>query len=92
MPHYSMRVGVDKRLMRPRVFHVWRYADAVKNLIRGRTLKLTERHKSDVEWQNKVWEGIKAVCHNPEISKMIEASNNVGSDKLFSRFASSLYR
>ncbi|ELR14116.1 uncharacterized protein ACA1_322130 [Acanthamoeba castellanii str. Neff] len=53
-------------------------SNAVKNLIRGRTLKLTERHKSDVEWQNK-------------ISKMIEASNNVGSDKLFSRiFGSSV--
>jgi hypothetical protein len=62
-------------------------ADAVKNLIRGRTLKLSARHKSDLAWQNKVWEGIKAACHNPEILAMIEASNNTGSDALFSRFA-----
>jgi hypothetical protein len=63
----------------------------VKNLVRGRTLKLTEKHKTDVEWQNKVWEGIKAACHNPEILKMIEEGNNVGNDKLFSRiFGSSV--
>lgn len=67
------------------------YPDAIKNLIRGRTAKIVHKKQSDVIWQNKVWQDIKAVCHNEEILKMLNASNNTGSEKLYtSIFGSSV--
>jgi len=89
--HVTLRVRSDSHLLFLPLPHPRPLPGAVKNLIRGRTSKLSRKLRTDTEWQTKVWKGIKEACRNAEILQLLEEGKNTGSEKLHSMYSLPLF-